>query len=287
MDNTKFVLQYCMDNARRGEREISVFDLMYEGIEYPKLKPVLATLAERGEIEIIDIKTFRFIGETRELENPLKGRTNERSIFDIGINSEYIRALEYVIKDNTASASYIQRKLGTSYLEACKIIDWMESKGFITPPNGPYARKVLITQAEFDARFNNPPPEDDLFVVDDDDDDDEYDEDPFEALERYQEERLRILREHEEELKEEGPPAHPSWTDEFEFMRRVRQEKEQIIKSDKDMGVKGAIKKVESLLAAARRIGNEPLAEVFERVIFELDHMTPYEYTKLKKKYFG
>ena len=56
--------------------------------------------------------------------------------------------------------------------------------------------------------------------------------------------------------------------------------------SDKNMGVKGAISKVESLFTAARRIGNDKLAEVFERLILEFKNTTPYEYTKLKKKYF-
>lgn len=302
MDNVKFVLRYCIDGARRGEREISVFDLMYEGIEYTDLRDVLTTLAEQGEIEIIDIKTFRFIGEVRELEVKERASTElrEHISFPDDFDSDYIRALELCIINNTASASFVQRRCGTGYIKACAIIDWMESQGFITPPNGPYARKVLLKKEQFDALFKPDP-------FDDDDDDDDYDEDPFEALERFQEERLNeAFMEYEKKLKEdpslseeflqrdsdeeETPfdtiPEHPSWPDEFEFMRRVRQEKEQVIKSDKNIGVKGAIRKVEDLLAAAKRVGNDSLAEIFERVIFEFKHMTPYEYTKLKKKYF-
>ena len=65
MDNVKTVLEYCIKSACLGERVISVFDLMYEGIEYPVLRDILPTLAERGDLEIIDIKTFRFIGKIR------------------------------------------------------------------------------------------------------------------------------------------------------------------------------------------------------------------------------
>lgn len=306
MDNVKFTLQYCIDSARRGERQISVFDLMYEGIKYVDLQKVLATLAERGEIEITDIKNFNFIGNIRELdENRRAATVLEEAPFTEEIDSDYIRALEYVIQDNRASASFIQRRCGTGYIKACKIIDWMESQVYISPPNGPWARKVLITKEEFREKFNPFAFKDSYSDIFDDDDDGE--EDPFEALERYQEERLNdAFMEYEKKLKEdpslseeflqrdsdeeETPfdeiPKHPSWSNEFEFMRAVRKEKEQIIMSDKNMGVKGAISKVESLLTAARRIGNDKLAEVFERLILEFKNTTPYEYTKLKKKYF-
>ena len=309
MDNVKFVLRYCIKNARRGERINSVFDLMYEGIEYTSLKSALATLEERGEIEIIDIKTFKFVGEIRnlELEKILDPPTLEEQDLFVpdSIDDLYVRALEYVVQNNNASASFIQRRCGTGYLKACRILDWMESQGYISPPNGPFERKVLMTKDEFKAKFN--PSAFNNLYDDDDDDDDDYEEDPFEALEQYSVQRMEHLREHEKKLKAESQtpadyireirkkveaapleaiPEHPSWNDEFEFIRTVRQTKEQIIKSDKKMGVKGAIKKAEASLDDVRGRGDEKLAEVYERVIFELDRTSQYEYAKLKRKYF-
>ena len=321
MDNVKSVLECCIKSARLGERVISVFDLMYEGIEYPVLRDILPTLEERGEIEIIDIKTIRFTGEIRNLDGG-KSKVLPPPETD-EIDETYIKALEQVIQYGNASATFIQRKCATGYIKACKILDWMENMGYITPANGPWARKVLITKAEFRKKYNPLAFREsfnDIFDGDDDDfddalanlleeDDEPDEEDPFEALEKYQKNRMKYIRDMERKMKPhpghivktvpgnnnnaaagnttaDGIPEHPSWTDEFNFVRTVRQRMEEIVKSDKNMGVKGAIRKAEELLKEAKDKADKPLAEIYERLIFDFNHTTPYEYAKLKRKYF-
>ena len=304
MDNEAFVLKYCIESARRGEREISVFDLMYEGIEYARLKDALAALAGRGEIEIIDIKTFKFIGDDRL---PQSKDNSYSGLFDDLIPPEedeqveavYIRALEYVIQNDNASATFIQRRCGTGYLKSCEILNWMESKGYISPPDGPWKRKVLITEEEFRRKYN-PNAFGNLY------DDDDEEEDPFKAVECYQEEQRRLtmkrsrpdsddkshinfIRVHTNKVENRSAaefPKHPSWDNEFEFRRAVRDGKKQLIKSDKSMGVKGAVNKAEKMLEEMKAIGGAKLTEVYEMILFELRHTTAYEYNKLKKTYF-
>lgn len=67
----------------------------------------------------------------------------------------YIKALAIVIRSKSASISLVQRKCAVGYNHAGKIVEWMESMGFITPFDGKKARKVLITEEEFIERFGS------------------------------------------------------------------------------------------------------------------------------------
>ena len=65
----------------------------------------------------------------------------------------YIKALAIAIQTGSVSVSLVQRKCGVGYNHAGKIVEWMESMGYITPFDGKKARKVLITEEEFIERF--------------------------------------------------------------------------------------------------------------------------------------
>ncbi len=68
--NTYLVLKACIEKAICGEFSISVFDLMYEtGLDYPRLKDILGKLVAQDELEVIDVKTYKFTGDVnRTLE---------------------------------------------------------------------------------------------------------------------------------------------------------------------------------------------------------------------------
>lgn len=259
-----------------------------------------------------------------ETNDDLSVDSEKESLFNVNfdVNDEWElkkQALKLCIKKNYASISLLQRSFPIGYSRAGKIVDWMEEQGYITPISGINPRRVLITEGEYDKIFSEP----DLF--DDDDDDDDDDEDPFEALEEFQREAWELIEENERKLKteairladvvrkisikrsseenasknvgteeadindegdEEKLPEHPTWTDEFEFIRTVRMNIEIIVKSDRRMGIKGAIKKAKDLHRELNDLGNNRMAEVFERVVFEFEHTSPYQYAKLKKKYF-
>ncbi len=55
-------------------------------------------------------------------------------------------AKDEVIASGKASTSYLQRKLGIGYARAAKLIDILEEKGIVGPPNGSKPREVLIQQ---------------------------------------------------------------------------------------------------------------------------------------------
>ena len=63
-----------------------------------------------------------------------------------GSNGEddlFEEAREIVIRDNKASTSYLQRKLGVGYARAAKLIDMLEEHGVVSPGNGAKPREVL------------------------------------------------------------------------------------------------------------------------------------------------
>lgn len=60
------------------------------------------------------------------------------------------KAIELVVEDGQASASYIQRKFKVGYSRAARIIDQLEERGIIGGHEGSKPRKVLITKEELE-----------------------------------------------------------------------------------------------------------------------------------------
>lgn len=89
-------------------------------------------------------ETLRFIktaSERREIE-----------IIE-GVELTYICALKEVVRAQSASISMIQRRCSIGYNRAGKILDWMEECGFVGAFEGAKARKVLMTEEEFEERY--------------------------------------------------------------------------------------------------------------------------------------
>jgi len=60
-----------------------------------------------------------------------------------GDDDLYEEAREIVMRDQKASTSYLQRKLGVGYARAAKLIDMLEDHGVVGPGNGAKPREVL------------------------------------------------------------------------------------------------------------------------------------------------
>ena len=74
---------------------------------------------------------------------------------DDSVEAVYIDALRYVVSIGQASISMIQRKCSVGYPKAGKIIEWMENMGYISAFDGAKARKVLLTQEEFESKYGD------------------------------------------------------------------------------------------------------------------------------------
>ncbi|MDH5680242.1 MAG: hypothetical protein OEZ36_01545, partial [Spirochaetota bacterium] len=65
---------------------------------------------------------------------------------DFTVNDEplYREAVEIVMVERKASASYLQRKMRIGYNRAARIIELMEQEGIVSPGNGSKPRDILI-----------------------------------------------------------------------------------------------------------------------------------------------
>ena len=56
----------------------------------------------------------------------------------------YNEIVEFVIKTKKVSASLLQRKYRLGYNRAARMIDLLEERGIVGPPNGSKPREVLV-----------------------------------------------------------------------------------------------------------------------------------------------
>lgn len=59
------------------------------------------------------------------------------------------KAIEIAVDTGKISASHLQRRLKVGFSRAARIIDQMEERGIVSPPDGSKPREVLITKEEF------------------------------------------------------------------------------------------------------------------------------------------
>lgn len=88
------------------------------------------------------------------------------------------------------------------------------------------------------------------------------------------------------QLGEEKIPTHPSWKSETEFEKTVMERLERLVKSDRRMGWRGAVKKAEIYLDAVRDTRDQKKVQVYERLVYELKNTGSYYYSQLKKRLF-
>jgi S-DNA-T family DNA segregation ATPase FtsK/SpoIIIE len=65
------------------------------------------------------------------------------SLFEEGEDPLYDKALEIVMQQGKASASYIQRRLKIGYNRAARLVEEMESHGVVGPAQGSRPRELL------------------------------------------------------------------------------------------------------------------------------------------------
>ena len=76
---------------------------------------------------------------------------------DKGTDSKYADAVRIAIEEKRISTSLLQRKLEIGYSRAAKLIDRMQSEGYVSPPDGSKPRTILITPEEYMEKFIDNP----------------------------------------------------------------------------------------------------------------------------------
>jgi len=90
------------------------------------------------------------MGKQNEIINEI-----EKAPQDEDVDEFLEQAIEMVVNDGQASASYIQRKFKVGYARAARIVDQLEERGIVGGHEGSKPRKVLITKEELEEMRGN------------------------------------------------------------------------------------------------------------------------------------
>ena len=120
-------------------------DMLYAGVVDPFPIRMQGAFISEEEIEAVveHVKTF---GEPDYIDEDIFFEDEEESspsLFTDGDDPLYERALEIVLHQGKASASYIQRRLSIGFNRAARLIDEMENNGVVGPAQGSKPREVL------------------------------------------------------------------------------------------------------------------------------------------------
>ena len=173
------VIKYCQDN-----KGVSIPELQVKyGITYKKAKSVVDKLITDGELaydcgikynyignfgELHEIdsddsvfkeRLLRIEGHRRELGSRMRRLFSDKDDEEDDDDEEEAdelryKALKVCVEKGMASPTLIQRAFPIGYIRACKLIDWMEEQGYVSPSLGARPRKVLITIEEFNKIIN-------------------------------------------------------------------------------------------------------------------------------------
>ena len=143
-----------------AEKLLGAGDMLYLSGEMSKPKRIQSAFITEEEIK----KVVKYIAETHkerlrdEIDLSMNNKDDTGIIFEsaIDLDSEedennteedddelYEEARELVISSKKASTSYLQRKFKIGYSRAARIIDILEERGVVGPPNGSRPREIL------------------------------------------------------------------------------------------------------------------------------------------------
>jgi S-DNA-T family DNA segregation ATPase FtsK/SpoIIIE len=132
-----------------AENLIGVGDLLFSRPEYGKPQRIQGCFVSEPEIEAV-VNFLKAQGEPEYHEDILATAVGGLSISSLNAGDEgdadplVWEAAEIVVSSNLGSTSTLQRRLKVGYARAGRIMDMLEQKGIVGPPNGSKPREVLV-----------------------------------------------------------------------------------------------------------------------------------------------
>jgi S-DNA-T family DNA segregation ATPase FtsK/SpoIIIE len=145
MVSSKFDSRIIID-AVGAEKLLGKGDMLYAGITDPFPIRMQGAFVSDEEVEAVvaHVKTF---GEPDYIDDEIffdeEEEETDPSLFSGGDDPLYEKALEIVMQQGKASASYIQRRLKIGYNRAARLVEEMEQRGVVGPANGSKPRDLL------------------------------------------------------------------------------------------------------------------------------------------------
>ena len=105
------------------------------------------------------LRVIRFLakmGKPKYNTQVVKPKANvEGEVDDRDLDNMFFDAAEVVVTTGQASASFLQRRLSIGYARAGRLIDQLEVKEVVSPPNSKNQREVLMTREDLDELKTN------------------------------------------------------------------------------------------------------------------------------------
>jgi len=129
-----------------AEKLLGKGDMLYSGVVDPFPIRMQGAFISEEEVEAVvaHVKTF---GEPEYIDDEIfieeEDDESSVSLFTDGDDPLYEKALEIVMQQGKASASYIQRRLKIGFNRAARLVDEMEHNGIVGPAQGSKPRELL------------------------------------------------------------------------------------------------------------------------------------------------
>ncbi|MDR2108061.1 MAG: DNA translocase FtsK 4TM domain-containing protein [Coriobacteriales bacterium] len=134
-------------DANGAEDLIGTGDLLFSRPEYSRPSRIQGCFVSETEIETV-VEYLRSQGEPDYHEGILEARPSPGANSDgepLGEDDPLLwEAADIVVSTGLGSTSTLQRRLKVGYARAGRIMDMLEGKGIVGPPNGSKPREVLI-----------------------------------------------------------------------------------------------------------------------------------------------
>ncbi|UTD08720.1 DNA translocase FtsK [Treponema denticola] len=136
--------QIILDNIG-AEKLLGKGDMLYVSTTKPFPARIQGTFVSDDEVEQV-VECVKTFGEPDYIDDEIFVDDEEYSqgtLFGEERDPLYDEALEIVLAEGKASASYIQRRLKIGYNRAARIVEEMEERGVVGPANGSKPREVI------------------------------------------------------------------------------------------------------------------------------------------------
>lgn len=138
-----------------AEKLLGRGDMLFSPVGASKPKRLQGAFISDKEIERI-VEFIKSGSVARYDEDVLEKIENGKTVNisgndnDPGDNDELLpRAIEIAVDTGKISASYLQRRLKIGFSRAARIVDQMEERGWIGPPDGSKPREVLLSKEDY------------------------------------------------------------------------------------------------------------------------------------------
>ena len=129
-----------------AEKLLGKGDMLYSGVVDPFPIRMQGAFVSEEEVEAV-VEHVKTLGKPEYIDDEIFFEEEEEdsgaSLFSDGDDPLYEKALEIVMQQGKASASYIQRRLKIGFNRAARLVDEMEHKGVVGPANGSKPRELI------------------------------------------------------------------------------------------------------------------------------------------------